>query len=123
MGTHRYSSPAAAASSGSESGRGSIGSRESSTSSQPACFRAVRCRAWGCPPVTSPGIGSLALGTPEMASSSSLMRVPEKELGCTNYDRCPTVVEGGCPARGGHFHRLPPSSTDLHQPPVQGNPS
>src|SRR5947199_132896 len=69
----RYSSPAATTASGVRNGRGSIGSRMSITTAQPARFRAARCSGAGCPPVTTPGIGSQALGTPAMASSSWLI--------------------------------------------------
>src|SRR2546421_9708400 len=68
IGMLRYSSPAATTASGVRNGRGSIASRMSITTAQPARFRAARCSDAGCPPVTIPGIGSQALGTPAMAS-------------------------------------------------------
>src|SRR3989442_9961550 len=51
-----------------------MGSRRSSTTSHPARCRAARCSTLGWPPVTIPGRGSHALGTPAMASSSWLIR-------------------------------------------------
>src|SRR5256714_7032066 len=68
-----YSSPATTTASGVRKGRGSIASRMSITTAQPARFSAARCSSAGCPPVTIPGIGSQALGRPAMASSSWLM--------------------------------------------------
>src|SRR5256885_3826614 len=73
IGMLRYSSPAATTASGVRNGRGSIASRMSITTAQPARFSAARCSDAGCPPVTIPGIGSQALGTPAMASSNWLM--------------------------------------------------
>src|SRR6266516_5266916 len=73
IGMLRYSSPAATTASGVRNGRGSIGSRMSITTAQPARFSAARCSSAGCPPVTTPGMGSEALGTPAMASSSWLI--------------------------------------------------
>src|SRR5256886_2143593 len=73
IGMLRYSSPAATTASGVRNGRGSIGSRTSITTAQPARFSAARCSGVGCPPVTTPGIGSQALGTPAIASSRWLI--------------------------------------------------
>src|SRR2546426_256242 len=70
-----YSSPAWSTASGVLNGRGSMASRMSITTSHPARFSAARCSGAGCPPVTIPGIGSQALGTPLMASRSWLMGI------------------------------------------------
>src|SRR6184192_2723096 len=75
IGMLRYSSPAATTASGVRNGRGSIASRMSITTAQPARFRAARCSDAGCPPVTIPGIGSQALGTPAMASRRWLIGI------------------------------------------------
>src|SRR5882762_6603268 len=72
-GMWRYSSPAWTTASGVLNGRGSMASRMSITTAQPARFSAARCSAAGCPPVTIPWIGSQALGTPAMASRSWLI--------------------------------------------------
>src|SRR5713226_3397762 len=73
----RYSSPAPTTASGVRNGCGSIGSRMSITTLQPARFRAVRCSGPGWPPVTIPGIGSQAFATPAMASSSWLIAIDD----------------------------------------------
>src|SRR6266568_3971149 len=70
-----YSSPAWTTASGVLNGRGSIASRMSITTAHPARFSAARCSGAGCPPVTIPGIGSQALGTPAMASRSWLIGI------------------------------------------------
>src|SRR5690348_7700054 len=69
----RYSSPACTTASGRLNGSGSIPSRMSITTLHPAPFSVARCSRVGCPPVTIPGIGSEALGTPAMAWRSWLM--------------------------------------------------
>src|SRR5260370_40184136 len=72
-----YSSPAWTTPSGVRNGCGSIDSRRAITTLQPARFRAARCSGLGCPPVTIPAIGSAALGTPAMASSSWPIAIDE----------------------------------------------
>src|SRR5256886_8885090 len=74
-GMFRYWRPAWTRASGVLNGRGSIASRRAITAAHPARFGAARCSGAGCPPVTIPGIGSQALGTPLMASRSWLMGI------------------------------------------------
>src|SRR5205809_1117012 len=71
----RYSRPAWTTAAGVLNGRGSMASRMSITTSHPARFSAARCSDAGCPPVTIPGIGSQALGTPAMASRRWLIGI------------------------------------------------
>src|SRR6266516_2376175 len=68
IGMLTYSRPAWTTASGVLKGRGSMASRMSITTSHPARFSAARCSDAGCPPVTIPGIGSQAWGTPAMAA-------------------------------------------------------
>src|SRR5256712_11556155 len=70
-----YSRPAWSTASGVLNGRGSMASRMSITTAHPARFSAARCSDAGCPPVTIPGIGSQALGTPAMASRRWLIGI------------------------------------------------
>ena len=65
-----YLSPSDAARAGSSNGRGSIGSRMSSTVTAPAARAARNCASLGWPPVTSPGNGQQALAMPDTAASS-----------------------------------------------------
>src|SRR3989442_4054792 len=62
-----------------------MASRMSITTSHPAPFSAARCSGAGCPPVTIPWIGSHALGTPAMASSSWLIGMAAASLGRSIY--------------------------------------
>src|SRR5712691_10423376 len=67
IGMLTYSRPAWTTASGVLNGRGSMASRMSITTAHRARFSAARCSGAGCPPVTIPGIGSQASGTPAMA--------------------------------------------------------
>ena len=62
-GTTTYSSPSRSAVAGSSSGRGSIGSRRSSTMPPPESRKASRSAVEGWPPVTTLGRSWQALGT------------------------------------------------------------
>src|SRR3989475_6312644 len=75
IGMLTYSRPAWSTASGVLNGRGSMASRMSITTAHPARFSAARCSDAGCPPVTIPGIGSQALGTPAMASRRWLIGI------------------------------------------------
>src|SRR5947199_6528938 len=81
----RYSRPASTTTSGVLNGRGSMASRMSITTAHPARFSAAKCSGAGCPPVTIPGIGSQALGTPAMASRSWLIGIAAASLGHSIY--------------------------------------
>src|SRR5216683_3333921 len=85
IGMLTYSRPAWTTASGVLNGRGSMASRMSITTSHPAPFSAARCSGAGCPPVTIPWIGSHALGTPAMASSSWLIGMAAASLGRSIY--------------------------------------
>src|SRR6266480_2501846 len=75
IGILTYSRPAWTTASGVLNGRGSMASRMSITTAHRARFSAARCSGAGCPPVTIPGIGSQALGTPAMASRRWLIGI------------------------------------------------
>src|SRR5437867_1949327 len=109
IGMLRYSSPAATTASGVRNGRGSIGSRMSITTAQPARFRAARCSGAGWPPVTTPGIGSQALGTPAMASSSWLIGRAPGSFPRTIYLMSPGMASSRRPSLRAHLrphHKL-----------------
>jgi len=66
--------------------------RRSITTRIRRAFRAARCSGAGCPPVTIPGIGSQALGTPLMASTGGSLEWPRLGLAAQYYLKRPPWV-------------------------------
>src|SRR3989442_7838215 len=92
-----YSSPAARTVAGSSKGRGSIGSRLSTTTSPPAALNDLICCSVGWPPVIHPETGSARLGGTARADG-------EADTKEATHPESPAVFRqrdcaGSCPAR------------------------